>query len=99
MTVRSTSSKLKDLMKTMAEEPVNLVIVTAIVMLSLGLNFESLPDFVTMNIGRLSVMMTPLVLLFIGISMKLTRQQAKVILSFLFFRSGIAFLLSGILLL
>ena len=31
--------------------------------------------------------------------MKLTKQQAKVILSFLFFRSGIAFLLSGMLLL
>jgi hypothetical protein len=80
------------------EEPVNLVIVTAIIMLSLGLNFDSLPGFVTMNVDRLSVMMTPLVLLFIGISMKLTRQQAKIILSFLFFRSGIAFLLSSILL-
>src|SRR3990170_731094 len=98
-TVRGTSSKLKDLMKTMAEEPVNLVIITAIVMLSLGLNFESLPDFVTMNVDRLSIMMTPLVLLFIGISMKLTRQQAKIILSFLFFRSGVAFLLSSVLLL
>ena len=31
--------------------------------------------------------------------MKLTKQQAKVILSFLFFRSGIAFFLSGMLLL
>jgi malate permease and related proteins len=92
-------SKLKDLLRALVEEPVNFVIVTAIVMLSLGLNFESLPDFITANIDRLSVMMTPLVLLFIGISMKLTRQQAKVILSFLFFRSGIAFLFSSILLL
>jgi predicted permease len=92
-------SKIKDLLKALAEEPVNLVIVTAIIMLSLGLNFASLPDFISMNVDRLSVMMTPLVLLFIGISMKLTKQQAKVILSFLFFRSGIAFVLSGILLL
>jgi hypothetical protein len=98
-TVRSTSSKLKDLMKTMAEEPVNLVIITAIVMLSLGLNFDSLPGFIKVNVDRLSVMMTPLVLLFIGISMKLTRQQAKIILSFLFFRSGVGFLLSSFLLL
>ena len=92
-------SKLKDLLRALVEEPVNFVIVTAIVMLSLGLNFESLPGFITTNIDRLSVMMTPLVLLFIGISMKLTRHQAKVILSFLFFRSGIAFLFSSILLL
>ena len=92
-------SKLKDLLRALVEEPVNFVIVTAIVMLSLGLNFESLPGVITTNIDRLSVMMTPLVLLFIGISMKLTRQQAKIILSFLFFRSGIAFLFSSVLLL
>jgi predicted permease len=97
-TERAGKSKLKDLLKALVEEPVNLVIVTAIIMLSLGLNFDSLPGFITMNIDRLSVMMTPLVLLFIGISMKLTRQQAKIILSFLFFRSGVAFLLSSILL-
>jgi hypothetical protein len=98
-TERTGKSKLKDLLKALIEEPVNMVIVTAIVMLSLGLNFESLPAVITLNIDRLSVMMTPLVLLFIGISMKLTRQQAKVILAFLFFRSGVAFLLSSLLLL
>lgn len=96
---RTGKSKIKNLLKALVEEPVNFVIVTAIFMLSLGLNFESLPGFITTNIDRLSVMMTPLVLLFIGISMKLTRQQAKVILSFLFFRSGIAFLFSSMLLL
>jgi predicted permease len=98
-TERSSKSKLKDLFKALIEEPVNLVIVTAIVMLSLGLTFESLPQILQINIDRLSVLMTPLVLLFIGISMKLTRQQAKVILSFLFFRSGIAFFFSSIILL
>ncbi len=95
----SEKSKLKDLLKALVEEPVNMVIVTAIIMLGLGLNFESLPGFITMNVDRLSVMMTPLVLLFIGISMKLTRQQAVVILSLLFFRSSLAFLLSGLLIL
>lgn len=98
-TERSNKSKLKDLFKALLEEPVNLVIVTAIVMLSIGLSFDSLPQIIQINIDRLSLMMTPLVLLFIGISMKLTRQQAKVILSFLFFRSGIAFFLSSLILL
>lgn len=97
-TSRSGKSRIKDLLKALVEEPVNMVIVTAVIMLSLGLNFKSLPDFVGLNVDRLSLMMTPLVLLFIGISMKLTRQQAKVILSFLFLRSGIAFLLSSALL-
>lgn len=95
---QKSDSKLKDLFRALVEEPVNFVILSAIVMLALGLNFGSLPTFITTNIDRLSVMMTPLVLLFIGISMKLTRQQAKVILSFLFFRSGVAFLFSSLVL-
>jgi predicted permease len=98
VTEGSEKSKIKDLLKALVEEPVNMVIVTAIVMLALGLNFQSLPEFITMNIDRLSLMMTPLVLLFIGISMKLTREQARVILSILFFRAGMAFLFSSILL-
>ncbi len=43
-------------------------------------------------------MMTPLVLLFIGISIKFSWQQFKAIFSFIFFRSAIAFLLSGLVL-
>lgn len=54
-------SKVKDLLRALVEEPVNMVIVTAIIMLSLGLNFESLPALITINIDRLSLMMTPLV--------------------------------------
>jgi malate permease and related proteins len=98
-TERSNKSKLKDLLIALIEEPVNLVIVTAVVMLSLGLTFESLPEILQISIDRLSIVMTPLVLLFIGISMKLTRQQAKIILTLLFFRSSIAFFFSGIVLL
>ena len=93
------SSKIKDLLITMAEEPVNMAIIVAIIMLSLGLNFNSLPEFIQMSIDKLSLMMTPLVLLFIGISVRLTRQQVKTITSMLFFRSGLAFLFSAVLLL
>lgn len=92
------SSKIKDLLRALAGEPVNLVIMAAIIMLAAGLNFDALPAFITTNIDRLSAMMTPLVLLFIGISMKLTRQQARVIVSLLTFRSAVAFLLSSVVL-
>ena len=95
---RNTSEKLKSLLKAMAEEPVNLMMVTAIVMLAFGLNFASLPLFMQDSIDKLSLMMTPLVLLFIGISVKLSWQQVKAIFSFLFFRSAIAFFISGVLL-
>lgn len=92
-------SKVKDLLIALIEEPVNLVILTAIVMLILGLNFDSLPEFIQMSTDKISLMMTPLVLLFIGISMKLTWDQVRTIFTFLFLRSGLAFLFSGILLL
>ncbi|MFO7256905.1 MAG: AEC family transporter [Bacteroidota bacterium] len=92
------ASRMKDLIVSLVGEPVNTVILSAILMLALGLNFESLPNFIQMSVDRISLMMTPLILLFIGISMKLTLQQVRTIGVFLFFRSGLAFLLSGILL-
>ena len=93
------SESMKKLVLSLVEEPVNLVIITAIIMLALGLNFTSLPGFMQLSIDKISVMMTPLVLLFIGISMKLTLEQVRTIFTFLFLRSGLAFFVSGILLL
>lgn len=91
----SRKSKTKDLVMSMVNEPVNIVIVVAIIMLSFGLTYDSFPKALSLSIDRLSIMMTPLVLLFIGLSMRLTWAQVKTILSFLFFRSGIAFAMSG----
>ncbi len=99
VTNTSRRSNVKNLIISLVEEPVNLVIITAIVMLALGLNFTSLPAFMQMSFDKISLMMTPLVLLFIGISMKLTLEQVRTIFTFLFLRSGLAFMLSGILLL
>src|SRR5690606_11327703 len=92
-------SRMKGLIASLVGEPVNTVILFAVLMLAIGLNFDSLPGFVQMSIDRISLMMTPLILLFIGISMKLTLQQIRTIFAFLFFRSGLAFLISGALLL
>jgi hypothetical protein len=52
-----------------------------------------------MSVDKISLMMTPLVLLFIGISMKLTLEQVRTIFTFLLLRSGLAFMISGALLL
>ncbi|SKC82316.1 AEC family transporter [Ohtaekwangia koreensis] len=92
------NNKVKDLLLSLLNEPVNLVILTAVVMLSLGLSYATFPEFIRLSIDRLSLMMTPLVLLFIGLSMRLTWDQVRTIFSFLFFRSGIAFLISALLL-
>lgn len=91
-------SKIKDLLLSLVNEPVNIVIVTALTMLGLGLGYDAFPEFMRLSIDRLSVMMTPLVLLFIGMSMRLTWEQVRTIFSFLFFRSGVAYLISGVLL-
>jgi malate permease and related proteins len=93
------SSKIRSLMIALINEPVNIVIVVAIVMLALGLNYAFLPEFGQLSIDRLSMMMTPLILLFIGISIKLNWSQFRTIFAFLFFRSSVAFGISGLLLL
>ena len=90
--------KLKGLLIALVNEPVNMVIIIAIGMLSLGLSYTTFPDFMTLSIDRISLMMTPLVLLFIGFSVRLTFDQVRTIFSFLFFRAGIAFFLSGLML-
>lgn len=92
-------TKLKELGLALLNEPVNLVIVAALVMLIAGMNYQSLPEMVTLSIDRLSLMMTPLILIFIGLSIRLTWDQVKSIFTFLTFRSGVAFLLSGLVLL
>lgn len=96
--VAESGSRIKSLLISLVNEPVNIVIVLAIAMLGFGLNFKSLPEFAQLSIDRLSLMMTPLILLFIGISIKLTWRQLRTIFSFLFLRSSIAFALSGALL-
>jgi hypothetical protein len=90
--------KIKDMFWAMIQEPVNLVIVVAVIMLSLGLTFSAFPDPMAQSLDRLSLLMTPMILLFIGLSMRLTWQQVRTIFSFLFLRSGTAFAVSGLVL-
>ncbi len=92
------SLRLKALWVSLVNEPVNLVILTAVIMLSLGLGYDAFPEFIRSVVDKVSLMMTPLVMLFIGISIKFSWQQFKAIFSFVFFRSAIAFLLSGLIL-
>jgi malate permease and related proteins len=89
---------MREMLLAMVNEPVNIVIAVAIIMLSFGLTYNTFPQAMTLTIDRLSLMMTPLILLFIGLSMKLSWDQVKTIFSFLFFRSSIAFAMSGMVL-
>ncbi len=94
----NSNSRLKMLMISLVKEPVNLVIVTAIIMLSFGLNMSFFPEFLQDAIGRMSIMMTPLILLFIGLAVRVKWSEVKMILSLLLWRSGFAFCLSALVL-
>lgn len=93
---KSNGQKVKELLIAMVSEPINLVILVAIVLLSFGINMESMPGFLSNSILMMKDMMTPLVLLFIGIAVIFKWDQLRMIASILTFRAGFTFLLSGL---
>lgn len=89
-------TKLKPLIKAMISEPVNVFIVAALVLLAFGLHMDSLPFFLSETLEKLSLIMTPLVLLFIGLAVKIKRKQFFQIFSLLCTRAGLVLLISGV---
>jgi predicted permease len=92
----SSKSKLKDLFISLINEPINMVIVVGLIMLGFGLNLSSLPTFFQNTVLSIKDLMTPLVLLFIGMAVRINSGEFKLIISMLFRRTGLAFLLSGL---
>ncbi|WP_332914257.1 permease [Algoriphagus boritolerans] len=92
---RSKGEKVKQLLFAMLKEPINLVLILAILLLSIGWNMDTIPGFISKSILSLKDMMTPLILLFIGLSVILKRKQIQSIISLLMLRAGISLLLSG----
>jgi len=94
---KSGKGRIKELLITLLQEPINIVIVVAILMLAFELNIASLPEVVASTILRMGAIMAPLVLLFIGMSVRIERDEIALILRLLCVRSGVAFLLSTLL--
>ena len=92
----SSSAKLKGLFISLINEPINIVIVVGLVMLGFGLDLSSLPTFFQNTALSIKDLMTPLVLLFIGMAVRINKGEFKLIISMLFRRMGLAFLLSGL---
>lgn len=88
-------NRMKGLLLSLVQEPVNLVIVSALVLLGLGLNLNALPAFLQDSVLRMSALMTPMVLLFIGMAVRFKGQEFVMIGKLLCWRSGFAFLLSA----
>ncbi|MER3319611.1 MAG: permease [Allomuricauda sp.] len=93
---RNGGAKLKPLIKAMVSEPVNVFIGAALVLLAFGISMNSLPFFLSETLEKLSLIMTPLVLLFIGLAVKIKRKQFFQIFSLLCTRAGLVLLISGI---
>nr|WP_262917831.1 permease [Muricauda sp. F6463D] len=89
-------TKLKPLIKAMVSEPVNVFIGAALVLLAFGLSMDSLPFFLSEPLEKLSLIMTPLVLLFIGLAVKIKRKQFFQIFSLLCTRAGLILLISWV---
>ncbi len=87
--------KLKSLFASMFQEPINLLILLALILLSFGINFKTLPSVVTDLFDKTSAMMTPLVLLFIGLAVQLKEGKKRIVASILLFRAGITMLISA----
>ena len=79
----------------MFQEPINILIFLALILLSLGISFKTLPSVVTDLFDKTSAMMTPLVLLFIGLAVQLKEGKKRIVASILLFRAGITMLISA----
>lgn len=89
----SLKTKLISLGKTLLYEPVNLFIFLALILVSFGITLDKLPDFLSVTLLRISSVMTPLVLLFIGLAVKLKKKQFFELSSLLILRASISLLL------
>ena len=92
------SGRLKGLILSLIKEPVNLVIVTAIMFLAVGWNMGTLPLFIQDAIARMSSLMTPMILIFIGLAVNVKWKEVKMIFNLLFWRAGMALCLSALVL-
>lgn len=92
----SSKSKLKGLMISLINEPINMVMVIGLILLGFGLNLTALPGFLQNTVLSIKDIMTPLVLLFIGMAVRINSGEFKLILSMLLRRAGLAFFLSGL---
>ena len=88
-------SKLKSLVVALFKEPINLVMIAAIALLCLGFNLDTLPGFISDAAVRFGAMMSPLILLFIGLAVKVKKEKLGSLIGLLLSRAGITLLLSA----
>jgi len=91
--IKSSSLQVKSVLKSLLYEPVNLFILAALILVSFGVKIENMPSFFATTLTKLSYLMTPLVLIFIGLAVKFGKQQFFQIFSLLLIRAALTLLL------
>ncbi len=76
-------------------EPVNTAIVAGLLLASFGVGIDQIPFIALDPLQKLAACTTPLILIFVGLSLKFDVGQIKRIFMILLFRSGVGFLFSA----
>ena len=90
---RKSKSKLIDVLL----QPINLSIIIALTASLLGIKLETIPVYFQESLGHLRNLLTPTILIFIGLAVKVKGKELRLILGLLLWRSAIAFTLSALL--
>ena len=90
------NEKLKSLLLSLVKEPINMVIFAAITFISFGVQLTDLPGFLSNAFQRMGGMMTPLILIFIGLAVTVKRKRLLPIFTLLISRAGLSMLIVGI---
>ena len=78
-------------------QPINLAIIFALIASTFGISLESLPAYFQDSLSYLRNILTPIVLIFIGLAVKVKSKELKLLLGLLIWRGSVAFLLSALL--
>lgn len=89
------SQKIKSLLLSLLKEPINILLILAIILLSFGISYKTLPWVVSDLFDKTSAMMTPLVLIFIGLAVQLKEGRKRLVMTMLTLRAGITLLFSA----
>jgi hypothetical protein len=77
-------------------QPINLSIIIALAASLVGIRLETIPVYFQESLSYLRNLLTPMIMIFIGLAVKIKGQQFKLILGLLLWRSAIAFALSAL---
>ena len=80
----------KNIIKSIFTEPINLVLIFSTIILSLGFTIDEIPKIFVDLLNRMKDTLTPLVLIFIGLSIIFSKEALRDIIPVLFIRAGVS---------